>query len=305
MAGRKREGAASLKETARRAAVLGHPIGHSKSPLLHRAAYSYLGFDCSYDAVDVPESDAAAFAASLRVPGEKPWAGLSVTMPLKSALVPAMDRLTDMASALGVLNTVTFDYTADRVVLTGHNTDVAGIVNALRHAGARPAPRTVILGSGGTACAAVAAAGALGAVSVDVHARRFPAGPDGRSAVEAAGHRTGTPVRLLPWEEAAAACAAADVVISTLPPRAADPLAQAVSAAAPDCSGAVLLDVAYDPWPSALAHAWEQRGGRIVPGLEMLLYQAVEQVRLFSGNKFRDEAAVTNVMCDAVGAPRR
>lgn len=296
-----------MTASAGRAAVLGHPISHSKSPLLHRAAYEYLGFDCTYDAVDVPEEDAAAFAAALRDPsaGGRRWAGLSVTMPLKAALLPAMDRLTDMAAALQVLNTVTFEYTADGVVLTGHNTDVAGIVNALRHARSRPAPRIAVLGSGGTACAAVAAAGKLGASSVDVYARRFPAAADGTVGVQAAGSRTGTPVSLHPWDEAPTACAEADVVISTLPPRAADSLADAVTAAAADLSGAVLLDVAYDPWPSRIAGAWEARGGRIVPGLEMLLYQAVEQVRLFTGEKFRDEPAVTNVMCDAVGAPRR
>ena len=296
-----------MTQPARRAAVLGHPIGHSKSPLLHRAAYAYLGFNCSYDAVDVPEEDAGAFAAALREPDPRQpqWAGLSVTMPLKAALLPAMDQLTPTAAALGVLNTVTFEYTAAGVALTGHNTDVAGIVNALRHAGSRPAPRITILGSGGTACAAVAAAGMLGAAAVGVYARRFPPAADGTVAVQAAGIRTGTPLSLHPWEEAAAACAGSDVVISTLPPRAADPLAQALAAAAGDRSAAVLLDVAYDPWPSRIARVWAGQGGRIVPGQEMLIYQAVEQVRLFTGGAFRDELAVTNVMCDAVGAPRR
>ncbi|MDN3482027.1 shikimate dehydrogenase [Arthrobacter sp. APC 3897] len=296
-----------MTEPVRRAAVLGHPIGHSKSPLLHRAAYEYLGFHCTYDAVDVPEEDAAAFAAALRnpAPGDPLWAGLSVTMPLKAALVPSMDDLTETAAALGVLNTVTFEYTAGGVVLTGHNTDVTGIVRALEHAGSRTAPRIAVLGAGGTACAAVAAAARLDAVAVDVYARGFRAAADGTVAVQAAGSRTGTSVSLHPWEEAAAACAAADVVISTLPPRAADPLAESLAAAAGDRTGAVLLDAAYDPWPSRIARAWEEAGGRIVPGQEMLLYQAVEQVRLFAGDKFRDEAAVINVMCDAVGAPRR
>jgi shikimate dehydrogenase len=115
------------------------------------------------------------------------------------------------------------------------------------------------------------------------------------------------PVRLRPWEEAAAACAGADVVISTLPPHGADALADQLAAAPHGAAGAgaVLLDVAYDPWPSRIAGVWEAQGGLIVPGLEMLLYQAVEQVRLFTGGAFREENSVTNVMCDAVGAPRR
>lgn len=298
-----------MTERPRRAAVLGHPIGHSKSPLLHRAAYQYLGFNCTYDAVDVPEEDAAAFAASLRAPrrGEPQWAGLSVTMPLKAALLPAMDNLSATAADLQVLNTVTFEYTDTGVLLTGHNTDVAGIVNALRHAGARSAPRVVILGAGGTACAAVAAAGRLGAAAVTVCARRFPAGASGTAGVAEVGERTGTALELRPWTDAAAECAAADVVISTLPPYAADGLADQLDAGpeAAAVPGAVLLDVAYNPWPSRIARAWTAHGGLIVPGLEMLLYQAVEQVRLFTGTTFRDENAVTNVMCDAVGAPRR
>ena len=295
-----------MGESIRRAAVLGHPISHSKSPALHRAAYGYLGFNCTYDAVDVPEDQAGPFAAALRnlQPWEPRWAGLSVTMPLKAALLPAMDHLTSMAAALQVLNTVTFEYTSAGVVLTGHNTDVAGLVNALRHAGARPDPRVVILGSGGTACAAVAAAGQLGAAAIEVYARRFPAAADGTIGVQAAASATGNHITMRPWEEAATACGRADVVISTLPPRAADSLAEGISAA-PALLDAVLLDAAYDPWPSRIAAAWAAHGGRIVAGQEMLLYQAVEQVRLFTGDEFRDELAVTNVMCDAVGVPRR
>lgn len=289
----------------KRAAVLGHPIGHSRSPQLHRAAYEYLGFDCSYDAIDVPEDAAAEFAAAVR--REPDWNGLSVTMPLKAAMAAAVDRLDPLAQALGVLNTVTFEHGPGGTVLTGWNTDVQGLVNALRHAGARDAPRGVILGAGGTACAAVAALSRMGCTAVDVHARSFRgSGAAGAEAdVQLVGRRLGVQVNLHPWEDAAAACAAADVVICTLPPRGADALAEQFNALAADRSGAVLLDAAYDPWPSRIAAVWESAGGTIVPGLEMLLYQAVEQVRLFTGSVFRDEPAVINVMCDAVGLPRR
>ena len=97
--------------------------------------------------------------------------------------------------------------------------------------------------------------------------------------------------------------------MSTLPPRAADGLAARLleqGSAAPDGDGPpVLLDVAYEPWPSALASAWSARGGTVVPGLEMLLYQAVEQVLLFTGNGPEQAARVIDAMCDAVNAPRR
>ena len=111
-------------------------------------------------------------------------------------------------------------------------------------------------------------------------------------------------IAVRPMTEAVAAMAGADVVISTLPPRAADGMAAEIEGWARQTSG-VLLDVAYDPWPSRIAAVWQAGGGTVVPGLEMLLYQAVEQVRHFTG---RDEAAsaeVIDVMCDAVGAPRR
>lgn len=289
----------------KRAAVLGHPIGHSRSPQLHRAAYEYLGFDCSYDAIDVTEDAAADFAAAVRE--EPDWNGLSVTMPLKAAMAAAVDRLDPLASALGVLNTVTFEHGPAGTVLTGWNTDVLGLVNALEHAGAARAPKAVVLGAGGTACAAVAALSRMGCTAVDVHARSFRAAgsAEQQAAVQRVGEQLGVHVNLRSWEEAAAACAAADVVICTLPPRGADTLAADLQALGGSRSGAVLLDAAYDPWPSRIAAAWEGAGGTIVPGLEMLLYQAVEQVRLFTGPAFRDEAAVINVMCDAVGLPRR
>lgn len=289
----------AVAETLRRAAVLGHPISHSKSPLLHRAAYAHLGFDCSYTAVDVRAEEAADFAASLR--GQPGWTGLSVTMPLKAAMVAQMDRLEPLVSALGVLNTVTFSG-PDGGILTGHNTDVAGIIGALRQAGVTGRPRPVVLGSGGTACAAVAALAGMGCSSVDVHARRFPTPAPGTAGVVEAGERTGIAVHARRWEDAAAACADADVVISTLPPHAADTLARELPGVLP---GSVLLDVAYDPWPSALAAAWTRLGGTVAPGIDMLLYQAVEQVKLFTGTAFHDEPGVTNAMCDAVGIPRR
>ncbi|MCQ1950339.1 shikimate dehydrogenase [Arthrobacter sp. zg-Y859] len=289
-----------MDSTARRAAVLGHPISHSKSPRLHRAAYAHLGFDCSYEAIDLRVEEAAGFAASLR--GQAGWTGLSVTMPLKAVMVAQMDEVEPLVKALGVLNTVTFSRTGSRTVLTGHNTDVAGIAGALRYAGIGARPRAVVLGAGGTACAAIAALAQLDASETVVCARRFPEPAPGQAGVLDAGRATGVAVRPRPWEEAAEACAAADVVICTLPPYGADGLAEDIAEVR---DGAILLDAAYDPWPSRIASVWSGFGGTVVPGIEMLLYQAVEQVKLFTGEAFFDEHGVTNAMCDAVGIPRR
>jgi shikimate dehydrogenase len=308
-----------------RAAVLGHPISHSKSPALHRAAYAYLGVEFAYSAIDVTEAQLPDFMATVRDELEKAegrkedgWRGLSVTMPLKSAMVREVDEVRGVARTLGVVNTVAFEPNASgensgSTRLIGYNTDVAGIVNALRYAGAVSAPAAVVLGGGGTAAAAIAALQELGASAVDVFVRDVSRAAEARAAAAA----LGVPLQVQPMVGAAAAIAAADVVISTLPPRAADQLAAEVGRELAHRSArktpggpaagtpGVLLDVAYDPWPSRIASVWQDSGGTVVPGLEMLIYQAVEQVRHFTGLGQAVPAEVIDVMCDAVGAPRR
>lgn len=281
-----------------RAAVLGHPISHSKSPALHTAAYAKLGIDISYTAVDLTERTLPGFMQEIR--SQEGWRGLSVTMPLKTAMLQEVDEVRGIGRILGVVNTVAFEESGGSVRRVAYNTDVAGIVNAVRNAGAQPAPSAVILGGGGTAAAAVAALKQLGAGSVQLFVRDASRVQEARAA--AAGVGIDLAVRLL--SAAAGPAAAADVVISTLPPRAADGLAGELAASGARTTG-VLLDVAYDPWPSLIASAWQAGGGSVVPGLEMLLYQAVEQVRLFSRLGDEVNAAVIDVMCDAVGLPRR
>jgi shikimate dehydrogenase len=284
-----------------RAAVLGHPISHSKSPALHMAAYAKLGIDISYTAIDVTEAGLPAFMREVR--GQPGWRGLSVTMPLKTAILSEVDEVRGVARILGVVNTVAFEDHGDKARTVGYNTDVAGIVNAVRNAGIAATPAAVVLGGGGTAASAVAALKDLGTDRVQVFVRDTARATEARAA--AAGVDLAIDVR--PLTEAASAMAGADVVISTLPPRAADGLADELAneLASAGTGTGVLLDVAYDPWPSRLAAVWQGGGGSVVPGLEMLLYQAVEQVRLFSCQGEEVNAAVIDVMCDAVGLPRR
>lgn len=280
-----------------RAGVIGSPIAHSKSPLLHAAAYRALGIDCSYSAIDVDETRIAAFLDAVRADGA--WRGLSVTMPLKGAVARLVDSTTAPAAVLGVVNTVVVGE-GPHPGLTGHNTDVAGVAHALAAAGVETPRRAVVLGGGGTAAAAVAGLAQLGAGAVSVLVRRPAAAADLRRI----GTALGAEVVLAPWSEAAEAVRTADVVVSTLPPRAADPLARELAADTGFRTEGTLLDVAYDPWPSRLAAAWEQAGGTIVPGLDMLIHQAVEQVALFFPEAGQDRAAVLRVMCDAAGAVR-
>ncbi|WP_380168496.1 shikimate dehydrogenase [Jannaschia sp. R86511] len=258
----------------RRAAVLGHPVRHSLSPLLHRAAYRALGLTgWRYDAVDVDEPELARFVAGL---GPE-WAGLSLTMPLKQAVLPLLDEVDDTVAVTGACNTL--------LLRDGHrsgaNTDVAGILAALREAGAGPDGTVAVahvLGGGATAASTVLALRRLGCPVPVVHVRdRARAG-----AVLAAAERCGSAVDLQPWPDRtglAAALAAADVVVSTTPAGSAD----AVAAVLPGVVTGTLLDVAYDPWPSRLAAAWGAAGGAVAPGSLMLLHQAAEQVRLMTG----------------------
>lgn len=276
---------------ARRAAVLGHPIAHSLSPVLHRAAYRALGLDgWSYDAVDVTEEQLPAFVGDL----DASWAGLSLTMPLKQTVLPLLDHVESLAAVVGAVNTVLVQAGGSgRPVLTGANTDVHGIVAALSEgltggpggpatAGERPARTSVVLGAGATAASALAALAELGCATPVVLARSL-----GRTgALARAAHRMGVEPAFRPLDGALAAMAGADLVVSTLPPRAADDLAAALAeggATTATRPGAVLLDVAYDPRPTALHTAWAGAGGVAVPGERMLLHQAVEQVRLMTG----------------------
>ena len=230
------------------------------------------------------------------------WAGLSVTMPHKQALLAHLDVVDPLAEAVGAVNTVVAQRSgAGGALLTGFNTDVAGIVGALRETAHRtlgdslqkhlPIERAVVLGSGATACSALAALGELGAGRITVAARRH-AGP-GRAL--SAAHRMGLDIETLTWKpvdpasnaEVARYLVSADVVVSTLPAKAADPLAGPVGEVLDRLGGtrpgAVLLDVVYDPWPTALAEAWARGGGAVAPGWLMLLHQAVPQVQLMTG----------------------
>lgn len=282
------------------AAVLGHPVGHSLSPVLHSAAYRVMGVGWEYTRWDVDTPDWPDFWRH-RV-SEGHWRGFSVTMPLKSLAAAQADERTPLVDALGVANTLVFR--ADDTTIAD-NTDVTGIMAALTAAGEIPAaPRCAILGGGGTATAAVAALHGLGASSVDVFVRS----PERAVKVTDAAARLGAPVAVRAWSEAARKLAGYDALVCTLPPRGADDLAREFAVLGCAVNG-VLLDAAYDPWPSAIAHAWRSAGGAVAPGIDMLIFQAVDQVRWFTlGRADRPvprEAQVTAAMCRAVQRPER
>lgn len=295
----------------RRAYVLGHPIAHSLSPALHRAAYAYLGeANLEYDRRDTLPDDLPEIMRGVRNPAgteEAPYiAGLSVTMPLKTAVIQYCDELSETARVTGAVNTV---YPRGEKVL-GDNTDVIGIVNALLHAGLKLNPERdepAVIGGGATAISALTALHKLGYRRASVYARSLHK----LGSVQEAADRLGVQLSTVALAEFPAEQKARrhNPVISTLPARAADEWASQLSGlkGASATHQPVLLDVAYNPWPSVLASAWEASGGAVVSGLEMLLYQAVEQVLLFTDCTLQpaELLGLINAMCEAVGLPSR
>lgn len=291
-----------------RAAVLGHPIEHSRSPLLHSTAYALLGAQIDYGRMDAEGLRAADVAQRLRT--EPGWVGLSVTMPMKQDMLAQMDSAEPLATQMGALNTVVVrrDAATGRVSLHGSNTDVVGVRQALAHAGATSlaGQRCLLLGGGGTAAAALAGVSLLGCTDV-VLAVRDPSRTDALSRLAGALGLTLTVITLGALNTlntpGSTPRRAPRVVVSTLPPRAAD--AYAADVAALCAPGAVLLDVAYEPWPSAVASAWAGAGGVVVHGLAMLVHQAVEQIALFSGDERAREPRILRALCDAADITER
>jgi shikimate dehydrogenase len=249
-----------------KAAVLGSPIAHSLSPVLHRAAYTALGLGgWSYQAIECGEDGLPGLLASCG-PG---WAGLSLTMPLKRAVLPLLDWTDPVAAATGGANTVVFSDDGRH----GYNTDVAGLVTALTEAGVRPRAATV-LGAGATACSALAALRELGLREVTV-AVRDPATATGLLTT---GERLSVRVRLEPFGEIDNGL---DLLISTVPSGATDFFAERLRHL--DHPPTSVMDVVYHPWPTPLATAASQAGSVTVGGFELLLHQAARQVALMTG----------------------
>lgn len=282
---------------ARRAAVLGHPVGHSLSPVLHRTAYEALGLDTwSYGLHDVDEPDLAEFLSGC---GPE-WAGLSLTMPLKQAALRAVDVVEPLADAVGAVNTILFQPGG---LLVGANTDVYGLVQALREAQPQPATSGhsggVIIGGGATAASAVAALGELGIHRPAVLVRSL--GRAGTVLRAAATMGVEPELVALGTDRARGLIRDAEIVISTIPGGGSDTLAPLVAELDLDATQ-VLIDVVYEGWPTPLPAQWLASGGSVSPGYLMLLHQACEQVRLFTGQPAPLEAMRAALLAAVEGA---
>jgi shikimate dehydrogenase len=270
-------GLAVLSE--RRAAVLGKPVDHSMSPVLHEAAYRALGLTgWRYERIEVDAEGLPDLVGGL---GPE-WAGLSVTMPGKRAALEFAAEVTSRANAAGAVNTLV---RTESGAWRGDCTDVDGVLGALRaaggfgEAGGKPG---VVLGAGGTAAATVLAFAAMGVETVRLVVRN----PNRAKETVDAAELAGLEVEVLAWSDTDfdRLVSEASVVVSTVPSEAVAPHVEALARAR------CLLDVIYHPWPTPLADAVAARGGRLATGLDMLLHQAFGQVEQFTGRAAPREA---------------
>jgi shikimate dehydrogenase len=251
-----------------RCAVLGSPIAHSLSPVLHGAAYAELGLTgWAYGRAEVRVGGLAAFVAGL----DGSWRGLSLTMPLKVEVLElaGVGSVSDAARLTGAGNTLLLDGPARAV----HNTDVGGLVAAVRRVLPGAVRTVTIVGSGATARSSVASAAELGATRVQVLARD----PDKAEALRPLAEAVGLALSVVPWDSTPPT---ADLLVSTVTAGALDGRVEALAACAD-----VLFDVVYDPWPTALAAAAGRGGVRVLDGLDLLVGQAVLQVELMTGRR--------------------
>lgn len=246
----------------RRCAVLGSPIEHSLSPPLHRAAYAYLGLNWTYDRVQVDVQGLTPFVCGL----DASWRGLSLTMPLKVAVLE-LGEVDQLATLAGAGNTLILEGGRRRV----YNTDVAGLTGAVGKVARAPLQRVTILGAGATARAALVAATELGAQQLTVVART----PSTAESLRALARNLGVELDVRPWS---IQIPEADLAISTVVSGASDSIADAVAGSAP-----LIVDVIYDPWPTVLAVTAQRAGCTVVTGRNLLVGQALLQIELMTG----------------------
>ena len=303
------------------AGVIGDPVRHSLSPALHNAAFAELGLDWTYVAFEVPAGRGGDAVEAMRVLGV---AGLSVTMPHKDAVAAACDELSPAAGLLGAVNCVRRE--GDRLI--GENTDGAGFLRSLRaQAGVDPSGlHAVVLGAGGAARAVIVALAAAGAsvtvvnrspgaaeraaalgVSTLGAASRGASAAGGASAASSA--PSGTVAAAAGGTSAVAAAAAtatvavggpeavrdADIVVNATPLGMADGDPLPVDPALLR-DGQIVADLIYRPARTPLLDAAAHAGATTLNGVGMLLYQAAEQFRMWTGHD-----APVDTMAAAVG----
>lgn len=254
-----------LEASARRCGVLGDPIAHSLSPVLHRAGYAALGLAWTYDAHRVASGGLRDFLDVL----DETWRGLSLTMPLKREAVGLVDRLTEPARLAGAVNTLVLGDDGERV---GDNTDLPGAVAAIRERTTDALASAVILGGGATATSVGLALVDLGVTSLQVLVRDEARAGQTLDALRAHPSSPEVSVGAL----GATDVLVTDIVVSTIPAEAQTDVLVRRCSEVP-----VVFEALYEPWPTPLARAARERV--LVSGLDLLVHQAVLQFEIFTG----------------------
>lgn len=272
-------------------AVLGSPIEHSKSPLIHKAAYRVLGLDWEYQKLEVREGGLRNFLDSL----DSSWQGLSLTMPLKEEafrIAVSLDTFAQRTHAVNTLHKTVPGW-------AGFNTDVFGIVQSLKQGQLQTPSRVLVIGSGATAKSAVTALVEIAPkAKISIHARNETA------KLDLAKYAIDLGFDVVAARNLKREIRRADLTISTVPAGALDDLATKLMNRKLFTPKGALFDVVYKDWPTDLAKLWISRDLKAISGLEMLIWQAVAQIRIFTtGNSqtpLPNEAAVLAAMRHAV-----
>ncbi|MEY5004114.1 MAG: hypothetical protein RLZZ594_144 [Actinomycetota bacterium] len=276
---------------SKRFAVLGSPISHSKSPAIHLAAYRVLGLDWEYGRAEVSRGGLRKFIDEL----DGHWDCFSVTMPLKEDATRFADLHDEPSTLTKATNTLVIDEFGK---WHGYNTDIFGLIQALAKTLPALPKHVLVIGSGATAVSAITA---VSQFAPKAHIQVFARNPEARDAViryaKELGLRAGAAKRLK------SATAKAHLTISTVPSGAMDEQAEALMGLRFWKPGGALMDVAYNPWPSKLAQSWQKHEQVVISGLEMLIWQAVAQIRLFYAAdmavELPNEVAVIEAMREA------
>ncbi len=272
-----------MNDKSLKAAVLGYPIAHSLSPVLHGKAFEVLGISGTYKAIEVESGGLTEF---LKIQG-KSYDNLSLTMPLKEEVLDIAERsnidVDELAQRIQSVNTLVRKGTG----WSATSTDGSGFIKALANAGYDHFNSVLILGAGGTARAV---AGALDDIadSVSIMGRSVR-----RNAGIAACFRRISP-EFIVWDDQID-LRQFDLIVNTTPSGAADLVAENI----PSKVEGLLFDVLYKPWPTLIARRWSDGGGKVISGLELLLYQGIDQINAVYplGQKFIDSElrlALTN-----------
>jgi shikimate dehydrogenase len=271
----------------KRFGVLGSPIAHSKSPNIHSAAYRVLNNGWSYDRNEVVKGGLKRFIEN----DNHFHDGFSLTMPLKENAFTLADETDDNSKLTGACNTL---LRSDGRWL-GFNTDIFGIKQAISQKLQSAPSSSLVLGSGATAYSAVVAISQIAPASVlKIYARNK------KTRAELISFAMSLGIKASRCRFIFRALRDSELTISTLPGRAFDDISEKLKKKKSLIPGGLLLDVAYDPWPSKLAAFWSSRDQPVVSGLEMLIWQALAQIRIFTfgsaDQQLPNEVAVIEAM---------